>query len=346
MSRYTSATDDDRRAMLAAIGADSIDALFADLPEGVRLDRPLDLPDGKPEQEVYGYLRDLAAQNVSAEDEVSFLGAGFYDHYVPALIDSLLARSEFLTPYTPYQPEVSQGTLQLMFEYQTAMSELTGLPEDSVQVHNHLLGGGFGRRLDVDFVADAVKIAKQVDYPVKVIWSREEDTRHSTLRPYHYNHLSAGLDEQGRPVAWTHKVTGASILARWAPSRFTNNVDGDAVRDACGPYAFPNLAVHYVRHEPPAGMTIAEGTHFNPFFIAGKSLAMAKPLSDDQVTYDDGSPQTVDQYARDVAAFLMWAAEPHLEARKQTGFRVMVFLVLFAGLVYLTKRKVWANVAH
>jgi ubiquinol-cytochrome c reductase cytochrome c1 subunit len=99
-------------------------------------------------------------------------------------------------------------------------------------------------------------------------------------------------------------------------------------------------------HEPPAGMTIAEGTHFNPYFIAGKSLAMAKPLSDDQVTYDDGSPQTVDQYARDVSAFLMWAAEPHLEDRKKTGFRVMVFLVLFAGLVYLTKRRVWASVPH
>ena len=99
-------------------------------------------------------------------------------------------------------------------------------------------------------------------------------------------------------------------------------------------------------HEPPAGMEIAEGTYYNPYFIAGKSLAMAPPLSDDQVTYDDGSPQTVDQYARDVSAFLMWAAEPHLEARKQTGFSVMVFLVLFAGLVYLTKRRVWANVAH
>ena len=99
-------------------------------------------------------------------------------------------------------------------------------------------------------------------------------------------------------------------------------------------------------HEPPAGMTIAEGTYYNPYFIAGKSLAMAPPLSDDQVTYDDGSPQTVDQYARDVAAFLMWAAEPHMEQRKQTGFQVMVFLVLFAGLVYLTKRKVWSSVAH
>jgi ubiquinol-cytochrome c reductase cytochrome c1 subunit len=112
-----------------------------------------------------------------------------------------------------------------------------------------------------------------------------------------------------------------------------------------GPDYIHSLLTGY-DHEPPAGMTIAEGTYFNPYFIAGKSLAMAPPLSADQVTYDDGSPQTVDQYARDVSAFLMWAAEPHLEDRKKTGFSVMVFLVLFAGLVYLTKRRVWANVAH
>jgi ubiquinol-cytochrome c reductase cytochrome c1 subunit len=112
-----------------------------------------------------------------------------------------------------------------------------------------------------------------------------------------------------------------------------------------GPDYIHSLLTGY-GHEPPAGMQIAEGTYYNPYFIGGKSLAMAPPLSDDQVTYDDGSPQTVDQYSRDVAAFLMWAAEPHLEDRKKTGFRVMVFLVLFAGLVYATKRKVWSNVAH
>jgi len=121
--------------MLAAIGAESIDELFADVPEGVRLGRPLDLPEGKPEQEVYRYLRDLAALNVTTEDEVSFLGAGMYDHYVPALIDSILSRSEFLTPYTPYQPEISQGGLQVMFEYQTAISELTGLPVSNASVY-------------------------------------------------------------------------------------------------------------------------------------------------------------------------------------------------------------------
>ncbi|WP_274627977.1 cytochrome c1 [Arvimicrobium flavum] len=98
--------------------------------------------------------------------------------------------------------------------------------------------------------------------------------------------------------------------------------------------------------QPPAGMEIAEGTHYNPYFIAGKSLAMAKPLSDDQVTYDDGAPQTVDQYAKDVSAFLMYVAEPHMESRKQTGFQVLIFMLLFGGLVYLTKRKVWSSVAH
>jgi glycine dehydrogenase subunit 1 len=135
MSRYTSATDADRREMLAAIGVESIDALFADVPEGVRLKRALELPPGKPEQEVYAYLRDLAAQNVSTEDELSFAGGGMYDHYVPALVDAIIGRSEFLTPYTPYQPEISQGGLQAMFEYQTAISELTGLPVSNASVY-------------------------------------------------------------------------------------------------------------------------------------------------------------------------------------------------------------------
>ena len=135
MSRYTSATDADREAMLEAIGAGSVDELFADIPASVRLDRPIDLPAGKTEQEVYVYLRDLAARNVSTEDEISFLGAGMYDHYVPALVDALISRSEFLTPYTPYQPEVSQGTLQVMFEYQTAISELTALPVSNATLY-------------------------------------------------------------------------------------------------------------------------------------------------------------------------------------------------------------------
>jgi glycine dehydrogenase subunit 1 len=135
MSTYTAITDADREAMLAAIGVQSVEDLFATIPADLRLERPLDLPAGQPEQAVYAHLRDLAARNVSTEDEISFLGGGMYDHYVPALIDMLMSRSEFLTPYTPYQPEVSQGGLQVMFEYQTAISELTGLPVANASVY-------------------------------------------------------------------------------------------------------------------------------------------------------------------------------------------------------------------
>jgi len=135
LSRYTSATDADRAEMLAAIGVDSIDALFADIPEDLRLDEPLDLGPGLSEQEVYNELRRLAQRNISTEDDVSFLGGGMYDHYVPALVDAITSRSEFLTPYTPYQPEVSQGGLQAMFEYQTAICELTGLPISNASVY-------------------------------------------------------------------------------------------------------------------------------------------------------------------------------------------------------------------
>jgi glycine dehydrogenase subunit 1 len=135
LTRYTSVTDEDLREMLGAIGVESVEALFADIPAALRLDSPLALDAGLSEAEVYAELRGLALRNVSTEDEISFLGGGMYDHYVPALVDSVISRSEFLTPYTPYQPEISQGGLQAMFEYQTAISELTGLPVSNASVY-------------------------------------------------------------------------------------------------------------------------------------------------------------------------------------------------------------------
>jgi glycine dehydrogenase subunit 1 len=135
LSRYTAVTDDDLREMLATIGVGSVDELFGDVPAAIRLERPLALADGLSEQEVYEHLQALANRNLSAEDEITFLGAGMYDSYVPALVDSIITRSEFLTPYTPYQPEVSQGGLQAMFEYQTAISELTGLAISNASVY-------------------------------------------------------------------------------------------------------------------------------------------------------------------------------------------------------------------
>ena len=122
--------------MLDAIGVGSLDEIFeSEIPAEVRLGRPLDLPPGMSEQDVHEHLRRLAARNTSADDEISFVGAGMYDHYVPAIVDSIITRSEFLTPYTPYQPEISQGGLQVMFEYQTAISELTGLPVSNASMY-------------------------------------------------------------------------------------------------------------------------------------------------------------------------------------------------------------------
>ncbi|WP_313616521.1 cytochrome c1 [Agrobacterium sp.] len=111
-----------------------------------------------------------------------------------------------------------------------------------------------------------------------------------------------------------------------------------------GPDYIYSLLTGYV--EPPQGVEVAEGTHYNPYFANAAALAMAPPISDDQVTYDDGTPQTLDQYSKDVSAFLMWAAEPHLEDRKRTGFMVMVFLAIFTALIYLTKKSVYANKEH
>ena len=124
---YLSLTDADGEEMLAAIGVSSVDKLFEQVPAGVRLDRELDVPPALGEAELVRHIEELAARNVHTGAELSFLGAGIYDHYVPSVVDVVLSRGEFLTAYTPYQPEMSQGVLQAIFEYQTVICELTGM---------------------------------------------------------------------------------------------------------------------------------------------------------------------------------------------------------------------------
>jgi glycine cleavage system P protein (glycine dehydrogenase) subunit 1 len=126
-SGYLSLTDADREAMLEAIGVASLDELFEQIPPGVRFDRGLDVPGALPEAALVRRMEELAARNADTSRELSFLGMGIYDHYVPAIVDTFLSRGELLTAYTPYQPEMSQGVLQAIFEYQTAICELTGM---------------------------------------------------------------------------------------------------------------------------------------------------------------------------------------------------------------------------
>jgi isoquinoline 1-oxidoreductase subunit beta len=138
---------------------------------------------------------------------------------------------------------------------QSVAAQAAGLPIDKVTVHNHLIGGGFGRRLEADMVASAVRIAKQVDGPVKVIWTREEDMQHDVYRPAYRDVISASLKD-GKVFAWKYKVSGSSIMARWLPPAFQNGIDIDAVDSAVDmPYDIPNLQVRYVRAEPPGVIT-------------------------------------------------------------------------------------------
>ncbi len=152
---------------------------------------------------------------------------------------------------TPDGCDIWVGT-QVPANTQLAVSKALGLDRDSVRVHNHLIGGGFGRRLEFDFAVLAALVAKQSKDPVKVIWSREEDIQHDMYRPYYYDKISAGLDAQGKLVAWKHRIVGSSIMARFFPAAFKDGLDPDAIDGAAElPYEIPNFYLDYVREEPP-----------------------------------------------------------------------------------------------
>ena len=144
--------------MLEAVGASSVEELFRDIPDGVRFGRDLDVPPALSEPELVAHLEELAARNVSTNDELSFLGAGMYDHYVPAVVDAVLSRGELLTAYTPYQPEMSQGVLQAIFEYQTAICELTGMDVSNASGYD-----------GTTVAADACYVAKHATGRTKVV---------------------------------------------------------------------------------------------------------------------------------------------------------------------------------
>ena len=138
---------------------------------------------------------------------------------------------------------------------QSVVMKVTGLKREQVRIHNHLLGGGFGRRLEFDGTVRAVRVAQQVQGPVQVIWSREEDIQHDMYRPYYYDRLSAGVDAQGKALAWWHRIAGSSIIARYSPPWIKDGIDPDAVESSANlPYSFRDIHVDWVRQEPPSGI--------------------------------------------------------------------------------------------
>jgi isoquinoline 1-oxidoreductase beta subunit len=168
---------------------------------------------------------------------------------------------------------------------------VTGLPAERIQVHNQYLGGGFGRRLFEDSVGQAVGIARQVDYPVKVIWTREEDIAQDRYRPAYYDRISATLDDQGRPLAWTDRITSASVMATFAPQGMgKNGLDSDTVECAAEiPYEVPNLRVDWVRHDMPNGVPIGwwrgVGPTHNVFVVESFVDELAHAAGKDPAAY-------------------------------------------------------------
>jgi len=183
---------------------------------------------------------------------------------------------------------------QAVARAQAAAAKTAGLPLDKVVVHNHLIGGGFGRRLEIDGVTRAVEIAKHVDGPVKVVWTREEDIQHDMYRPTFFDRISAGLDEKGMPVAWNNRFAGSSIIARWLPPGFNNGLDPDTTEGAIDlTYALPNMHVEYVRAEPPGIPTAfwrSVGPSHNVFVTESFMDELAAAAKQDAVAI--GSPSS------------------------------------------------------
>jgi CO/xanthine dehydrogenase Mo-binding subunit len=184
--------------------------------------------------------------------------------------------------------EVWTGS-QVLSRARTTAAEVTGLPLEKVVVHNHLLGGGFGRRLEHDYVTQAVRIAKQVDAPVKVVWTREEDVQHDVYRPYYYDRMTAGLDPRGKPVAWTHRIVGPAIIARYLPGAFKDGKDIDAIDGAVQLlYDIPALQIEHVRHEEPVlntGFWRGVGVTHNNFVVESFIDELAAASAQDPVAF-------------------------------------------------------------
>ena len=207
---------------------------------------------------------------------------------VPFLAHATMEPMNCTVHFRPDRCEVWTGT-QVLTRALRGAAEAAGLPVEKVMVHNHYLGGGFGRRLEFDNVTQAVRIAKQVEGPVKIIWAREEDIQHDVYRPYYYDRLSAGVNEDGRPSAWVHRIVGPAIFARFHPPTFKDGIDPDGVDGAAQLlYDIPAIRVEFVRHEEPVlntGFWRGVGVTHNNFVIESVIDELAAAAKQDPVAY-------------------------------------------------------------
>jgi isoquinoline 1-oxidoreductase beta subunit len=263
-----------------------LDALKIDWNEG---------PNAKiSSKDVWQNLRAASEKNgavaKSTGDIVKGLSSGdkFEESYeLPFLAHAAMEPLNATVHVKPDSCEIWTGT-QIMTRVQSEAAKAAGLPVEKVIVNNHLLGGGFGRKLEPDMVVAAVRVAKQVDYPVKVVWTREEDTQHDVYRPVYRNNISAALVD-GKVAAWKHKITGSAVLARWLPPAFQKGIDIDAVDAAVDAlYDFPNFQVEYVRAEPPAvptGFWRGVGPNNNVFAVECAMDDLARKAGKDPIEF-------------------------------------------------------------
>jgi isoquinoline 1-oxidoreductase subunit beta len=255
---------------------------------------------------------------------------------MPFLAHATLEPLNCTVHVAPTSCEVWVG-IQVLSRAQAVAAKVTGLPLDKVTVHNQLIGGGFGRRLEVDFIEKAVRIAKQVDGPVKVVYTREEDIQHDIYRPVYLDRMSASL-LNGRIVGWKHRIAGSAVIARWLPPAFQKGIDIDAIDSAADiPYDIPNLRVEYVRDEPPAvptGFWRGVGPNNNVFAIETFIDELAKKSNKDPVAFRrdhlDKTPRL--RAALDLAAEKAGWGSP-LPARTGRGVGVQVAFGSFIATV-------------
>jgi isoquinoline 1-oxidoreductase subunit beta len=209
------------------------------------------------------------------------------DYELPFLAHATMEPLACTVHVRPDSCEVWVGS-QVLARAHAIAAKVTGLPPEKVLIHNHLIGGGFGRRLEVDYVEKAVRIAQKVDGPVKVVWTREEDMQHDVYRPVYRDRLAATLSG-GKIVGWRHRVAGSAVLARWLPPAFQKGIDIDAVDSAVDvPYDIPNLRIEYVRAEPPGvptGFWRGVGPNNNVFAIESFVDELAKKAGKDPVAF-------------------------------------------------------------